>query len=314
MAVAVECDRLPAPGGLSGASRAALLVSRLLQALAGLTTRPRFNLRLIVGDSPLVEDWLERVGEARAIDVSEQPHVFPELLEAYTPPGFVVIPRRGAKVEVDASGGITVDFAASLYPEELSPSDRETPTGTIHRTFNTARGNALHRRLTIPAGWQGRGAGRAVTWSAVQLYDQLGIETVSLVAVDDGRYVWAMCGFDFFLPDDREHVIQAVSEFAEELGFEAAFGDLQHPWEIGALEAEGQELTLREVAEALKDPLQYSAEAADKLDQPIRLGKALLLFGRYSGWYGVLDLRSESLGRRELFRYTQGAEPDGNDG
>jgi hypothetical protein len=126
---------------------------------------------------------------------------------------------------------------------------------------------------------------------------------VFLTAVDDGRYVWAMCGFDFASEDIRTYVMRQASQFAREvLDLEMDFGDLQHSWEIGAIPGE---VTLREIAEASGVALELPGSLADRIDEPMRLGKALLLFAPINGWEGILDVRDGSTGYEQLIRYTQ---------
>jgi hypothetical protein len=85
--------------------------------------------------------------------------------------------------------------------------------------IQTAAAVAHHNFFTLPPLDQGHGKGRRVVRRSLDLYDELGLERVRLLAVDIGTYVWAMAGFDFESREDRQRVMDATLAFAQELGF-----------------------------------------------------------------------------------------------
>jgi hypothetical protein len=85
--------------------------------------KPRESVRL-------EDDRLARLGGREAADLSTESEVFPELLNAYRPPGFNLSIQRGSMIRRDNLGRIAVDFAARLYHEVEDPEDPlQPPTG-----------------------------------------------------------------------------------------------------------------------------------------------------------------------------------------
>jgi hypothetical protein len=259
----------------------------------------------------LHQEWLDRLGGAgRQHSLADARELFPEIHDAYTPPDFTATPSFGT-VSSDADGEISVFVTYRLT------SLLNNETGIIDRTFSTRTGWANHKLFDLPEASRDHYRGRLTMRKSARLYENLGIEKVKLTAIDIGRYVWAMCGFDFEpleddanegWQDDRTIVLNAASQFAEALGRGLSDEDiarLEHPWQIGALESDAP-ISLYDVALAQGENPQDLADVADDLaGEEIRLGKALLLYAPYSQWNGVLDLGHESIGKRELLRYTE---------
>lgn len=230
--------------------------------------------------------------------------MFPELYDAFEPPGFELLISRDAGSGVFAHEGdaLTIKVCGELLPEGTDPTDPDTETGDIERVIQTDPRFARHNYFKLPEGNQGRGLGREVLRRSVSLYDRLGLQRVSLWAIDVGCYVWAMSGFEFQRAADRARVMDVAVPFAGELGYGIEAGAIQHPWQFDDLEAS---TTLREIAVVREEVLAETPRIAELLDEPIRLGKALLLFSDANlGWWGELDLSHLSPGRVQLDRYT----------
>lgn len=114
--------------------------------------------------------------------------------------------------------------------------------------------------------------------------------------------------FAFATEESREIVRKAVVEFSAEFGVELDAAKITEPWDVGYLsvgtdDEEELQLTLAEIAQATGHPLIESTPATD-MNETMRLGKASLLYARYAGWEGRLDLRPGSMGRMLLSSYT----------
>lgn len=261
----------------------------------------------MTGDpTELARDWLERLGTTKELDLHElverQDPLMSDLLAAYTPRDFSLLPLPGSSL-VGSADGVRVDLTARLVPTGHGPDS--TSVGVIERHFDTVDGWARHEKLELPSQWVGQGRGRALTRESALLYEQLGIREVTLNAVDYGRYVWAMCGFDFRAPDERTSVLAAMADFAEELGLPLAdLESCEHSWDIGSME--GDALTMWQIASATGEEIEDSPETADSLGEEILPGKALLLFSDYEGYEAVLRLGAEAdpIGRDQLLYYT----------
>jgi GNAT superfamily N-acetyltransferase len=257
--------------------------------------------------TPLVEEWLDRLATTTEVDlnadVAADEPLMADLLSPYTPRGFALRPLEGSYLLVK-DGGVRLDLTALLVPPGADPDG--PGLGVVERHFDTSGGWARHSRLELPADWQGRGLGRAMMRETALLYDGLGIGEVTLTAVDYGRYVWAMCGFDYRDPGDRASILIAVNEFADELGLSLGdLADVEHPWEIGFFEGT-RPLTMGEIADARGEDVEELAGGADRLDETVLAGKALLLYSDYTGYEGVLRLgdEQETAGRDQLLAYT----------
>jgi GNAT superfamily N-acetyltransferase len=253
----------------------------------------------------ILDRWFSRIGSAEPIDLAEEGQaVVPELLAAYTPPGFELHVLDGSVLWV-VEGGVVADLSAELVPE----SEDAALTGVIQRRIDTTQGRAIHLKFELPEFAQGQGRGRRVLRASADLYVALGISQIELTAVDKGKYVWAAAGFSFANDQSRAEVIDGIEFAAELLGLTLIDLDRDRiePWEIAFMPpAEG--LTVRDALEAL-DPegLELAQGAVDNLDAPLdRPGKVLLLADEVPGWQGYLDLRpsDDNPGLDTFYAYT----------
>lgn len=253
----------------------------------------------------LVRRWLERLGTRKEVDLHELVEagdpLMNDLLAVYTPLDFSIAPLPGSTV-VGSTFGLEMHLTAQLVPPgHQAESD---VVGVIERHFDTTGAWARHEKFELPPEWVGQGRGRLVTRESALLYEQLGIREVTLTAVDYGRYVWAMCGFDFRVHEEREAILAAIAEFAEQLGLPLAdLESCEHAWDIGSIE--GEPLTMRQIAEATGESVEESLDRADSLDEEMLPGKALLLFSDYEGYEAILRLGPDDpVGRDQLLYYT----------
>lgn len=242
------------------------------------------------------------MGDRERVPLHEEER-FPRLLEAFMPPGFGMYVEPGSEL-VREGAGVRLSLSARLQPSAFMPFEQLSlqQTGPLQRSFSTQERAAHHKIMRLPENWTDQGRGRAVVMESARLYRDIGITTVTLNAVDTGRYAWAMCGFDFADDKNRDYVMNRVQVFANEvLDIGLDLGELQYPWEIAAIEGE---VTLAEIAAAGGEEIELPGLLQAKMDAPMRLGKALMLFSDISGWEGVLDLRDEAPGYQQLVNYT----------
>jgi hypothetical protein len=234
---------------------------------------------------------------------------FQDVLQPFTPPGFRLLPLQGSILTTAPNEGVRLELTGRLVPED----DPDGPTGVIERVVDSGARRARHEKFELPAEWTGQARGRVVTRQSALFYDELGVEEVTLTAVAYGRYVWAMCGFDFRTDEDRAEVLAAVDEFAQILDLSLFDLDqVEHSWEIATIESK-RTLTLADIAEATGEALESEAASAEAKEE-ILPGKALLLFSELPGWEGRLDLSraGDNPGRDQLFLYTE-TDGDGDD-
>jgi hypothetical protein len=163
-----------------------------------------------VSRSSLLDRWLSRLGRDSAIDLVERGReIVPELLEVYTPTDFELRLLDGSWLRA-LDGEVMVELTAELLPLGLAGE-----TGVVERRLDTASRHVHHDKLELPSPAQGVGRGRAMLRQSVDLYVELGIERVSLLAVDTGRYVWAAAGFSFLDDEARTGVVGAIDDAAE---------------------------------------------------------------------------------------------------
>lgn len=257
--------------------------------------------------TPLLQLWLDQFGDRDRIELTDE--MLPRLLEL-APADFSVYVEQGSAAIREGESDIRIELSALLQPAVFAAFESLglTQTGPLRRTIVTQTSHARHHNFRLPLAWTNQLRGRETLRRSVELYQALGIGEVSLLAVDDGRYVWAMCGFDFATDQDRQTTFRACLDFADRLDLDLDFQDVVHPWEIGAIEGE---VTLEEIAVAIgAEPIKLPYPADDKLKTPMRIGKALLLFSDLQGWQGVFDTDPAGICYQQLLRYT--GETDGS--
>lgn len=247
------------------------------------------------------QDWVESRGGA-VLDISTPELLPPGLREALGFDRYEVIFREGLNARsvalVHGDGDVEVRLSASL----LAPKAKEG--GTIERRIRTNR-EAVHEKFWLPQLDWGRGNARAMLSWCVPLYQELGIESISLEAFSVGRYVWGVAGFDFADEQTREAVNVGARVFANKAGIRDDLPDFQHPWDLLALDVDddGNEVLVPE--DRLADALANQPEAPKRLHGGSGLApsKALLLYGLHDAWDGVFDLtaNSDSLSQLQLF-------------
>jgi hypothetical protein len=237
-------------------------------------------------------------GSAR-IDLREDSR-FPELVAPFVPPDFNYELRYPSRlITNEETSQIYMDLSLVFWPR----GSRRSPNNTCSagRTVSTEALSAHHRYLTIAEDLQGRGIGRRLIREACALYATLDIPEVRLMAVDVGRYAWAMAGFEP-IEEMRADVVENIVEAAQELGFVLEGFDLSSPlWDLDLID---EYVTAAEIVQTLGGELEIPASIAESSETPIRLSKALLLCSRSVEWVGQLGI-GDSRGYNRMLAYTE---------
>ena len=174
---------------------------------------------LLATDHPLVEGF-------RFVKVYESPAELSFRID--------IIPKVGVEFmqQRDASG-------RRIKPTKrvTSPEDR---IGGGNRLLYLSGGKLFAENQTFFPNqeFNDLGIGSALYESQERLYRELGVEKVSLLAVDVGRYVWAKQGFDC---DSRSQLSDMAEEFAAFLAREGleTFTEIKHLWDIACFDIKG---------------------------------------------------------------------------
>lgn len=253
--------------------------------------------------------WMERHGEHGFLRIDTPELLPPGLEEALGFGRFSVVFREGLDrtVAVQQSGSdVEVRVSAGLLSEE-----NPVEAGTIQRIIRTG-GKAVHEKFFLPTNYWGGGNARSMLRAAVRLYDELEIQTVSLTAVSLGKYIWAAAGFDFADDQTREAVNVGMRLFANELGIADDLPDFDRAWDVLALDYDDQGnpvyVANQRLIRALEGREDVDVAGAARMGDLVP-SKALLLYGRYDSWDGVLDLTTGSDSRNQLEMFLGTSNP-----
>jgi len=235
-----------------------------------------------------------------------------DLVVAFTPAQY--------RLRLDVSSGARVTRGAAevhvggdLLPPGAPQSASGAEVGRIERVVRVVADGpptVEHQLLEIPAGFRDRGSGTELVWRSIELYRSAGIEAVTLEAANYGRYVWAMCGFEFDPSSlwGRDAVVGAAERFVKRLNIRdldepADFSHIRQPSEIALM---GGWVPLDELIEANERGLKFWISSADDGRERVDAGKAILMAGDVPPWRGRLDIRDGSYGLDLLRDYTEG--------
>jgi GNAT superfamily N-acetyltransferase len=242
----------------------------------------------------MVNELRARVGDEADLRVDGVR--FPEILEAFVPPGFCHRFGYPSYLKVVEDGHLEMELRLEFWPEGPRLDELLCKAS---RSFNTAEQTAHHMSLEIAETLQGQGIGRRLVFSATELYSALGIREVRLIAADIGRYVWAMCGFR---PDGNQYqfLADAITDVARTLGYELeGFETTDGLWQL--YYDIDEYITRDELADRLGEGHAGGGYLGSP-EEPIRLGKALLLVNRVDTWTGTLTL-GQNPGYDQLLLY-----------
>lgn len=251
---------------------------------------------------PLAE-W---VGNPVALDASSIEAELPDLCAALTPDETTLRIRPESMARLSgASWELTVSGAL------VRADDEPDSEGDIHRVLVVPLTEGehpfvRHEILVMPQGLRGRGHGSRCVRRSAELYASCGFREVRLRAAQYGRYVWAMCGFEFADEAEKLAVIEAANRFVTKLpvtGLDAPvdFTGIEHPWQIAMVEGE---VRMDDLAAARDERLTDPVSSADE-SETLPLGKAVLMAGSLPDWDGRLSLDPEGVGLQFLKTYTE---------
>jgi GNAT superfamily N-acetyltransferase len=239
----------------------------------------------------LAERWCGALGTNGGADLTERLDEFPELAE------LVHLPSLSASVQEDSAiWWDDVALRIELGVVWALPAANDTRFASVLFDVDTfERSCELHDMHVEPAFRRSR-FGRLYLATLAQLCEDLGVEAITLMANDVGRYSWARMGFDFFDVETRDRVLAAAQDFAAALGRPVDLAGVEHAWDLAELPGE---VTLAEFATARGDA------APPDPEERMRLGQALLLGPTDNEWAGKLQLGAKSPGRVRLDIYTR---------
>jgi hypothetical protein len=189
-----------------------------------------------------------------------------------------------------------------VFDGELVQRSDQRTVGFVNRVLDTHLGEARHIDWRLDRDLQGQGRARQALAATIQLYRRLGIHTIYVDCSEVGRYVWAAAGFDFLEPWMRVEVLDSVRPMARRLGYELDDDSLPNAWSLAMLD---DEITGQDALDAEDSAMVPLSELNIARDQPIRLGKALMLSGDCVPWAGVLRLQDEDPGFVRLASYLE---------
>lgn len=165
----------------------------------------------------------------------------------------------------------------------------------IIRTFRRGPDGGLevgHELFDLPTAAQGRGIAARVYAAQEDLYRKMGVRRASMIADGTiGKYAWALHGFDFANPGERERTASSMRAIGRNVfGIEPPkdFGRMTHAWEL-ATASTGTPIRLDGAlrSKILKDLPGKRSELSDLKDGDYGFGKlAMILDG---SWNAVKD-------------------------
>lgn len=182
--------------------------------------------------------------------------------------------------------------------------------GEIERALDFQLGQAKHHQIVVNRDFRDVGIAAVILDHSLDFYATCGIQIVKLTAaLTTGPYYWAKLGFDFDGGDAEttRHWMARVNAKLD-LGLDCRATRTPLEWlKVG--EDERRTLTLGEVAAAFDDEVRdlLTTRARDcklELDQPIALGKALLL--SVPSWEGRLSVTRAARTRIKVYVAAKG--------
>lgn len=255
-------------------------------------------------------DWCK---SPKPLDEPDIRSYMPELVGALTPEGFKFMPDSGNGARLS---GVTweLEVAANLVPPS-APLDAKPPhAGRIERVIRVpidgSPPSVEHVLFELPASYRDLGLGPRVVKASVDEYAKADIPEIQLEAAHYGRYVWAMCGFDFADERSRDAVVASANKLALEFATaglcrEIDLGGVEFPWQIAQI---ADPVSMAGLEGFYRSRVKPAVRMADNQEQ-VPLGKALLL-GETPPWRGIMDIRPGSIALALLARY---AERDAED-
>lgn len=186
-------------------------------------------------------------------------------------------------------------------------------SGKLSRRFDTSTGRVDHAYFWLPSEEWGAGHGKRLMRRSTELYDRLGLKSVHISALEAGKYIWPMCGFQTEESDDKEHdkTLDAIQRFAEGVGFDAALPRFANLWDYEVLdhEADGERVFVTEAdiyAAFINDGRDFQRSGLPAPTTPrLPLSKALLIYNATAIWPGVLRLERGTVQLARLDAYTR---------
>jgi hypothetical protein len=216
----------------------------------------------------------------------ENREAFSEVLAGFTPSGYQLEVNLHLASFVTESQGCSVELHASLIDESRRVAQ------FVRCLFLTPR-LAEHRLFRLEEGYRGCGIGVMCLKRAIELYHDLEIDRIRLLAgLQTGTWYWAQCGFRFINPDQRDKMQAWAREVCDAVGVILDASALSDPIQFALIE---EPVTFAELITELPTyAAKFETAAVENkiaLNEEIDLGKAVLLTGPC--WDGELRLGTE---------------------
>jgi GNAT superfamily N-acetyltransferase len=260
-------------------------------------------------DLPALQEWLaERADADGRVDLVV--HGLPEpLRDAWLPDPehtraeLDIYPQGGCVGTLSACGDVSLDYKAQGYNHRGGEMN-------LRRRFDTQTGRVDHGWFWLPREEWGAGHGRRLMRRSAELYLRLGLASVHLTAIQAGKFVWPMCGFQTDDPEEHGKTLDTIRRLFGHLGFEGDLPRFDDLWELEMLDVDedGCEVLVAvsdiQMALALDGRSFEIAAVAEPTVPALALSKALLLYNATAGWPGVLILERGSKQLTRLADYT----------
>lgn len=210
---------------------------------------------------------------------------FSEVLAAFEPPGFTLVPIPD-RCAIDSEDGGSIVIGGRLYAGDKF-------LGLLQRRLMLERGFAIHELLHLEQGARGYGVSAVCLKRCFGLYDELGLKMVLLQADMTGKWHWARVGFEFVLDKEREIVGSWTERALAALGIANLRVDGYDSAAQFARMGGARLLALESLAAAIPAERvrfrQIATENGLEMGDEIALARALMLCG--PTWFGALELK-----------------------
>jgi hypothetical protein len=251
--------------------------------------------------TPLREQLLwrmEQLTSGQAFNLCEEVEHFPEVLDAFTLPGY-----ETQLLAVDDEGkmackGNLEDGGSLLITGFLhTPRPDFEKVATFRRELRLESGLAHHRLLEVEPPFRGRGLSLHFLHRSFAFYDELGLEEVlQQASLATGRWQWARVGFEFFPASECEELRKWTARVCRALGVRGLNVSNYSSAAQFARMGGNRKVSFEEMAQAMPRKRCDFAKLARKnclaMEDQIELARAVMLSG--PDWKSRLVLNGPS--------------------
>jgi GNAT superfamily N-acetyltransferase len=262
--------------------------------------------RMLAEEMPLRDQVLWRIHQLGGhADLTERANrlAFADILDAFVPENFELVLNPAQRCEATNHGGGIIEFTGLLVTGG-------TQVAELERRILLGPNRAEHRRIRVIPRYRGNRIAPRSLIRCISMYEKVGIEQVRVRACWSGTWFWALWGFHFADPSERERVRNHAQGIVDAFGGGLDAGTLEHPLQFARL-GEPETITFDELADQFPHRRDAYEDIAYQnglgVHDPISFGRAVLLTA--PSWYGCLDLSgADRLIFDDRARRTVGAE------